>query len=340
MRERYCELNAAEAAHELGRWDLVERISSELLALELSGITLAFAHHVAGALARVRGDLDAAAAHLAAQRNVLGVDENYVLEDEAELALWQGRPDAAARAACQGMRLEGEDAVRLLLMATLAVRAQADLAELARARRDGAGEAAARDQAHELLGEARARAQAADHQALEATIAAEHARAEGKSEPALWDDAARAWEERRTPFDSAYARWRQAEAALARRDRAQGAEALRAAHATAASLGAGALRSEIEALARRARIELSALEPVAEEAEPTTPAVASELGLTPRELEVLEHLALGQTNRQIADELFISIKTAGVHVSHILSKLGAANRSEAGAIAHRLGLVR
>jgi DNA-binding CsgD family transcriptional regulator len=343
MRERYCKLNAAEAAHELGRWDLVERISSELLALDLSGMTLAFAHHVAGALARARGDLDGAAAHIAAQRNALGVDqtpaENYVLEDEAELALWQGRPDAAGRAACQGMRLEGEDALRLLLMATLGVRAQADLAELARARRDGPVEAAARDHANAFLREARARADAAGHPALEATIAAEHARAEGKSEPSLWDEAARAWEERRTPFQAAHARWRQAEAALAQRDRAQGAEALLAAHATAASLGAAALRSEIEALARRARIELSAHEPAVEEAEPATPPAAIEFGLTPRELEVLEHLALGQTNRQIADELFISIKTAGVHVSHILSKLGAANRSEAGAIAHRLGLV-
>ena len=49
-------------------------------------------------------------------------------------------------------------------------------------------------------------------------------------------------------------------------------------------------------------------------------------------------MALGQTNRQIADELYISIKTVGVHVSHILGKLGVANRSEATAVAHRLGL--
>jgi DNA-binding NarL/FixJ family response regulator len=54
---------------------------------------------------------------------------------------------------------------------------------------------------------------------------------------------------------------------------------------------------------------------------------------------VLERLVLGRTNRQIAGELFISVKTAGVHVSHILAKLGAANRGEAAAIAHRLGLV-
>jgi DNA-binding NarL/FixJ family response regulator len=63
------------------------------------------------------------------------------------------------------------------------------------------------------------------------------------------------------------------------------------------------------------------------------------LGLTPREREVLEHIALGQTNRQIADDLFISVKTAGVHVSHILEKLGVATRGEAAAVARRLGLV-
>lgn len=64
-----------------------------------------------------------------------------------------------------------------------------------------------------------------------------------------------------------------------------------------------------------------------------------ELGLTPREREVLDHLALGHTNRQIAEDLFISIKTAGVHVSHILGKLGVSTRGEAAAVARRLGLV-
>ena len=53
---------------------------------------------------------------------------------------------------------------------------------------------------------------------------------------------------------------------------------------------------------------------------------------------MLEHIALGQTNQQIADELYISTRTVAVHVSHILGKVGAATRSEAAAIAHRLGL--
>jgi DNA-binding NarL/FixJ family response regulator len=64
----------------------------------------------------------------------------------------------------------------------------------------------------------------------------------------------------------------------------------------------------------------------------------AELGLTARELEVLQLLAEGLTNRAIAERLVISEKTAGVHVSHILAKLGAPNRATAAAEAHRLRL--
>jgi DNA-binding CsgD family transcriptional regulator len=66
--------------------------------------------------------------------------------------------------------------------------------------------------------------------------------------------------------------------------------------------------------------------------------VSDELGLTPREREVLALIADGRTNRQIAEALFISAKTASVHVSNILAKLGVANRGEAAAVAHRLHL--
>ncbi|OLB80934.1 MAG: hypothetical protein AUI14_05090 [Actinobacteria bacterium 13_2_20CM_2_71_6] len=58
--------------------------------------------------------------------------------------------------------------------------------------------------------------------------------------------------------------------------------------------------------------------------------------LTRREREVLEHVAWGRTNQEIAHTLFISVRTAGVHVSHILAKLGAANRAEAARIARDL----
>ncbi|MDV7223012.1 helix-turn-helix domain-containing protein, partial [Streptomyces prunicolor] len=61
--------------------------------------------------------------------------------------------------------------------------------------------------------------------------------------------------------------------------------------------------------------------------------------LTAREREVLRLLALGRSNRQIGEELFITGKTASVHVSNILAKLGAASRTEAVAIAYRQGLI-
>jgi DNA-binding CsgD family transcriptional regulator/tetratricopeptide (TPR) repeat protein len=342
MTERMCKCNAALAAFELGRWDLVDRISREMLARDFSGMTLAFARYLAGALARARGDLAGAAAHLAAQLHAVGPGPtppaSYAIDAEAELALWEGRPEAALSAAQEGMRLQAEDPLRWMVSAALGAHAAADLAELARARRDDAAEIAARERATAFRDGARDRAAGAAHPALAATIEAEHARAVGDSDPASWDAAARAWEARPGPFQAAYARWREAEAALARRDRAEAEQALKAAHATAASLGARALGAEIEALARRGRIALAP--DTREAAASDLPPAGADLGLTARELEVLQHLARGETNRQIAEALYISVRTAGVHVSHILGKLSAANRGEAAAIAHRLGLAR
>jgi DNA-binding NarL/FixJ family response regulator len=59
-----------------------------------------------------------------------------------------------------------------------------------------------------------------------------------------------------------------------------------------------------------------------------------------RELDVLRLIAAGLSNRQIGNELFISSNTAGVHVSRILAKLGAATRTQAAAIARERGLLR
>jgi DNA-binding NarL/FixJ family response regulator len=97
------------------------------------------------------------------------------------------------------------------------------------------------------------------------------------------------------------------------------------------------MRQAIEGLARRARITLEPERDVAPAAE-AAPAPADPFGLTPREREVLALVSTGRTNRQIADELFISESTAGVHVSNILGKLGVATRTEAAAIAVRLDL--
>jgi DNA-binding NarL/FixJ family response regulator len=112
---------------------------------------------------------------------------------------------------------------------------------------------------------------------------------------------------------------------------------LRRAAAITGRLGARPLDSEIQALARRARLGLAP--PVAAAAPAAAaPTPAEQLGLTPREAEVLALVAAGRSNRQIAQALFISPKTVGVHVSNILAKMGVAGRVEAAAVAHRLGL--
>jgi DNA-binding NarL/FixJ family response regulator len=102
-------------------------------------------------------------------------------------------------------------------------------------------------------------------------------------------------------------------------------------------LGALPLRGDIETLARQARIELAEeRERPDEPIDEASPGAA--LGLTEREAEVIRLVAAGWSNQQIADALFITRKTASVHVSNIMGKLGAQNRVEAAAVAHRLGL--
>ena len=89
---------------------------------------------------------------------------------------------------------------------------------------------------------------------------------------------------------------------------------------------------ELELLVERARLDL--VSPDA--GSPDGEQLDEILGLTPREAEVLTLVARGYTNREIAATLFISVKTASVHVSHILRKLDVPNRREAAAIVHRL----
>ena len=108
--------------------------------------------------------------------------------------------------------------------------------------------------------------------------------------------------------------------------------------AAAAADGHAPLLAQVRALAERARIQLQP--PAA--ATPTTPSPAAApapYGLTGRELAVLRLLAAGRTNAQIGAELYISPKTAGVHVSSILRKLGVSGRVQAAGVAERAGLL-
>ena len=122
-----------------------------------------------------------------------------------------------------------------------------------------------------------------------------------------------------------------AEAALAAGDRDGAARRLRRAAQLADQLGARPLSVESAALARHARLDLGAGRA---ERRPSP----DRLGLTAREFEVLRLVAAGRSNAEIAAELFIAPKTASVHVSNILAKLGVSSRGEAAATAHRLRL--
>jgi DNA-binding CsgD family transcriptional regulator/tetratricopeptide (TPR) repeat protein len=184
------------------------------------------------------------------------------------------------------------------------------------------------------------------HRGDEALIAGHLARIEGRDDPALWSAAADAF-----PPGSPRglgARYRQAEAMLATRaPRDEIAEVMSAAHAVAVDIGAGPVASRFEALARRARIGLRVEatvaptnEAIATSDEPPAPGSVAlhKRGLSDREIEVLTLVASGLSNQNIADRLFISSKTASVHVSHILDKLGVSTRTEAATIGVRLGL--
>ncbi|MET9743708.1 response regulator transcription factor, partial [Streptomyces sp. NPDC006422] len=129
------------------------------------------------------------------------------------------------------------------------------------------------------------------------------------------------------PYELARCRRRLAEALLGADRREEVAEQAYAARDTAEQLGAVPLREALDALIRRGRLS-------------DAPAAGERIAaLTARESDVLRLLGRGRTNRQIGEELFISGKTASVHVSNILAKLGASSRTEAVGIAYREGLI-
>jgi len=258
-------------------------------------------------------------------------DDQYhlpLIRLETELRLAQQRPDDALSAVGDAldrhdMRPSPRYAWPLLVVGARACAAAARegaLTETATALRDRL-----RAEAGELTAEGIAQ------RAHRLTFAAEAGRADDGS--AAWDQAAQAWEAAGQPYPLAMALLRSAEKALGGGDRDGGAVRLRRAAALAQRLGARPLSDDIALLARRARIPLSP------DGDGDTPAPEPDrLGLTAREFEVLRLVAAGRSNREIAGELFISAKTASVHVSNILAKLGVTSRGEAAAAAHRLRL--
>jgi DNA-binding CsgD family transcriptional regulator len=157
-------------------------------------------------------------------------------------------------------------------------------------------------------------------------------RSRGEDSVAQWTAAVDGWVRVGRVWDEAVCRLRLAEAIAAQGDRRLKAPELLRAHDIAGRLGASGLLTETRALGRRYGVGLPTARPSSTTADLIVP-------LTAREREVLELVAEGRTNDEIAGRLFMSPKTASVHVSRILGKLGAGNRTEAVAIARRAGLV-
>ena len=324
----------------LGRWTEATELLDESLLRGPVGITRRAVQLMRATLALGRGDFASAEACATEARSSSEGNHpfaGWMFDVEARLALAGDDLDAARAIVADGLAVvtDLEDWQEIAWLCWRGLEVEAERAEHARARKQPADTA----DAVAFLARMRALADATDVRAaaeipaLLATCEAELERAEARPAADRWFAAVERWEALGEPYPRARCLLRAAEAGLAeRRPKADVAPALVTAHALACELEAAPLAAAIESLARRARV------PLGEEDAAPAPQ-APPLGLTPRELEVLRLVGHGYTNPQIAETLFISVKTAGAHVSNILAKLEVNRRVEAAAIAERLDLL-
>jgi DNA-binding CsgD family transcriptional regulator/tetratricopeptide (TPR) repeat protein len=318
----YLTYNLAESLFRTGRWAEAERRLSDAVDSGVAGPFTGTLLELRGRIAALRGRYDDAAEDLGLAGRLRTDDEDQFTLDlnfsNAELARARGNV-AAARELIQATLAGAGEFPRYqwpVVWLGLRIEAETDPPDPERV-------AALRALAGRLpVATPRA-------QAYSALAAAAAARAAGRpTDPAHVVATCR---ESGDPYLLAHSLLRQAQDACAAGDREGAAPALGEAAELATRLGAQPLLDEARALARRARIKLNGDAP--------GPGIDA-FGLTDRELEVLELLAEGRSNPQIAEVLFISRKTASVHVSNILGKLGVSSRGEAAALAHRHGLDR
>jgi DNA-binding CsgD family transcriptional regulator/tetratricopeptide (TPR) repeat protein len=343
----FLRLNASESLRRLGRWDEAEEQVREVETLAPIGIDAWRVAEERCFLAIGRGDFDAAHAEGARLELLLGsappvTEKSGLIVENVNVAIaaWSGDEAGALRRAVAATRKPVDDLALcadvsddiifhgLAAGATATLRAT-DPATRADCLRD------VRELAEVLerwmTDDSWVGGQPAALAALQLQFAAEVARAEGTDRGDDWQAVAENWAGHGMRPREAYAHWRAAEAFIRDDDRASAEASVRAAYALAQRIGWVGLRDALASLARRARLDLGTT--------PTTAlSPADRFGLTARELDVVALLAEGRTNRQIADALFISAKTASVHVSNILAKLGVGNRGEAAAAARRFGL--
>jgi predicted ATPase/DNA-binding CsgD family transcriptional regulator len=328
------------AYYAAGEWDEAQRISASLE--DHLSEAYAGAPSAAALFVEIGRGLEAAKERLALLEPLSTGDDwvGYLAGGcGVDLALWEGDLERARAGVQRTLSVLDSDEVWELAgiwPAALGIAAEAEAVEQARIGSNDDAIAEASKRGETLIAQcrgARDRAREVGRQigpealAWLARAEAEYSRVQGKSDVELWTAAADAFSYGYV-YEEARSRWRLAEALLGADRRDEANEQARLAYEVAVRLNAAPLRAAIEALARRGRLDIGAAAPARTGAE----------GLTERELEVLQLVAEGRSNQQIADALFISRKTASVHVSHILAKLGASTRVEAAAIAHRLGL--
>ncbi|MFP5351826.1 MAG: helix-turn-helix transcriptional regulator [Actinomycetota bacterium] len=334
--------NAGEFLVALGRWDEAEQI---IASLEQAPVVLdrAFSTSLLAEIDVGRGRFEQAAARIrAARRLMANVKEPQFLEPVTltgiSLAVWERRYEDAS-ALAQGAWDTPKEERSAARLCALGLMVEAHRAVRARA----SNSVEVEEQAVRLGTEMQARCPiqtttSAEVRALQRVVAAETSRLKGSSDAGLWKEAVAAWEEVPYRFQHAYALYRLGEALLSDGERGPARSTLSAANKEAREMGAAPLALEIEGLTRRARLKLLIEEEHGAEAgNGSSP--SNELGLTDREVEVLRSLSEGLTNKQIAETLFISPKTASIHVSSILAKLGVSNRLEAARRAFDAGLL-
>ncbi|MFI1619373.1 AAA family ATPase [Streptomyces lydicus] len=350
--------NRAESLHSLGRWEEAGRAATDArrLAQNRRGMALA-ANHLTD-LALDRGDLAEAERELVVAREYYGTHD-----PQPQHALPMAR-HALRIAARQGRLLDARAILGQALEGGFPPGIQRYAWPLlwwaAAAESDARGLPAAEAGRPAVLARIRDAAKklprvAPVWEAYGLAVDAELRRAEGREAPDAWAAVVAAFEPLERPHELARSCYRWAESLLhggepatagldGRTPREAAVLLLAQARTAADAMGARPLAEELAQLAQRARIPLPGLIPP-QPAAPDAGAAdagdapsAAALGLTPRERDVLRLVAEGRSNRQIADALFISPKTASVHVSNILAKLGVSGRGEAGAVAHRLRL--
>lgn len=298
---------------------------------------------VAARAATLRGRQAEAESHLLRVEELM-VDGSAYLGMEfdavhAEVRFGAHDHDGAFQAAMHGARMPGTPPTRCEWLMPFAARALADRVQSSHD--DGRTDADALEALDALVAQfprairdigptTGVRGRLLD--AFDAQYAAEQARARGHpGEPAAWMRAVDACVAAALPWEEAYSSWRAAEALLGRgHDRRTGAAMLRHGLALARQLQARPVEDELLDLARRGRI------PIEEPEAAASVAPAALHGLTDREREVLDLIAVGRTYAEIARALMISEKTVSTHVSHLLTKTGSGNRVELARLVHRV----